>query len=1725
MSKPFTKSILFLLLLCSFAIGRAFGQTITIGAYNKGPYAPGSTTSIPFTVTGCVYPHTTYNLYLSNSTGTFATPKDLIGTFTNFYANYVNGVIPTTGIVSGTGYELEVDAVLNDTLLTSAVSTVPITINASAAGVAAAITSTEICPNNPNVFGTTSGNTGSTVYAFYNTSTAGATVTASFYNELTHASEGTIAPAKGGTNFTANADNYTITVTAVSAGGIVGTESYYLINNVVNTSFDIPGGSTICLGPGGKGSLPYGFDISSAIGIQNNFPGLVYCITWGDGTTDSLTFCNIKADNGLISHPYTYSSCGNIPLNNVDNSFEVSLQLYSPYCGNIGSPLNANAYVFTPPVNDFVLPSNGVVCAGSTVTINNTSDPGQVQGGTGANCRNQNAQYTWQVSGQPPSGIYPLGTPFTYTFTTAGTYVITLRLATHEPSSCAPTDATQTICIQNPPQPKFSLPVITGCPPLSVTPIQQSVIDSNCNNKNTYLWTVTGPASVSYADGTNANSAKPKFGFNNPGIYQVTLGINTLSCGLVTTQPQTIVVDSALAVSLSPDTTLCGSDLALTFGPNQGGTSATITGVTQPVANSYTWTVSGGAYTFEGGTTATSHYPQILFSGFGTYTVSVKVQNSCGSITKSQTISLVNGPAITITPSATNTCPSTAVILKGAIDGSSTGFAWSSSGSGKFSAPNSLTTDYTPSVTDNAAGNVAITLTAKTSLAAPCSLVSQIVTIGIYPPNTITGASTNQICSGSALDYAIVSTVPGSTFTWTASLVTGKVTGFSSVGGGSDINDLLTNPGATNAAVKYIITPSANGCIGTPFTLLVTVLPLPVITATPAAQTICNGSAASINLKSNMPGTTYTWTTTSTPANVVAGNLPQSTPVTASAISNILSTVSYTSNATVTYIITPYNDSCAGVPVTATVIIPPLPVVSNPGNNDEVCNATTYTLNGNNPSPGTGKWTVSVSPATTPAPSFDDDTNPASTVSGLKAGAIYTFTWTITSGALCNPSANTVTIIDDLPSAGGTTAGGATVCTGSNSGTITLSGQLGNIIGWESTNATAVNWQPTATPPNTTASQSYFSLTQTTLYRAVVQNGVCGIAYSTVTTIVVSQPAIQAVAGPSQTLCGATTTVLTGNNPSPFTGGWTQKAGPPANIAPLTNASAAVSNLKPGNVYTFQWTINGQPPCANSSDTTQIVDENDVIAGFTVDKADGCGVYTVNFTNTSTVLTGTSFMWDFGDPSATPANPNTSTLVNPSHTFLPTTDGKDTTYIVALSIVGNCKQRPADTLAITVRTQTPVVQIVPQQVAGCSPFTLVVNNYSPGNNESYVYYLQNANGQNAINPIHTTNKNAVSLGPITINTTQQFTLYAVATDTCGNTGESNLIPITISVPNLIAQMAIANGVSAGCVPLTVNFLNNSVGGGTFLYKIYDATQTNLIDTRTGGPGLTPYTFNSPLTPPGTYYVTVTATNNCTSAESSPKVRVDVYPVPLPQFAANDTSGCRSVTVSFTNNTPNDPSIQATSLNYAWSFGDGSPDEDIFTPAPHVYSSKSSPYTVTLTATNPVTNCTNVITKTAYINVTAPPGTLFTEKPEGITSIPNYTFSFIDQTTGNPVSWYWQFGDGTSDSTSRNPQHTYSDTGRYAVSLTTGTASGCDSTVTDTVRITGIPGQLFLPNAFQPDGGSTAVRVFMAKGSGIKTWRMQIFNNFSQLVWETTELDANGSPVAGCLCLAGIGQFY
>lgn len=74
--------------------------------------------------------------------------------------------------------------------------------------------------------------------------------------------------------------------------------------------------------------------------------------------------------------------------------------------------------------------------------------------------------------------------------------------------------------------------------------------------------------------------------------------------------------------------------------------------------------------------------------------------------------------------------------------------------------------------------------------------------------------------------------------------------------------------------------------------------------------------------------------------------------------------------------------------------------------------------------------------------------------------------------------------------------------------------------------------------------------------------------------------------------------------------------------------------------------------------------------------------------------------------------------------------------------------------------------------------------------------------------------------------------------------------------------------------------------------------------------------------------------------------------------------------------------------------------------------------------------------------------VFTENPP--TGCGQASIQFKDQSTGNPSSWLWNFGDGSPTSTQQNPTHFYPSPGTYQVTLTA--SNGTPSTTTGTVTV-------------------------------------------------------------------------
>jgi len=132
----------------------------------------------------------------------------------------------------------------------------------------------------------------------------------------------------------------------------------------------------------------------------------------------------------------------------------------------------------------------------------------------------------------------------------------------------------------------------------------------------------------------------------------------------------------------------------------------------------------------------------------------------------------------------------------------------------------------------------------------------------------------------------------------------------------------------------------------------------------------------------------------------------------------------------------------------------------------------------------------------------------------------------------------------------------------------------------------------------------------------------------------------------------------------------------------------------------------------------------------------------------------------------------------------------------------------------------------------------------------------------------------------------------------------------------------------------------------------------------------------------------------------------------------------------------------------WDFGDGSAHSSAQNPS-HTFNSVGN-FIVTLT----VTGSGGTTSSSLTISVTAPPPALSADfTASQLLGIVPLVVTFTDRSTGNPVSWDWNFGDGSQHSSAQNPTHIYIVPGTYTVTLTVRNSAGATSSKSATIRAT------------------------------------------------------------------------
>ncbi len=295
-----------------------------------------------------------------------------------------------------------------------------------------------------------------------------------------------------------------------------------------------------------------------------------------------------------------------------------------------------------------------------------------------------------------------------------------------------------------------------------------------------------------------------------------------------------------------------------------------------------------------------------------------------------------------------------------------------------------------------------------------------------------------------------------------------------------------------------------------------------------------------------------------------------------------------------------------------------------------------------------------------------------------------------------------------------------------------------------------------------------------------------------------------------------------------------------------------------------------------------------------------------------------------------------------------------------------------------------------------------------------------------------------------------------------------------------------------CFGYTVNFLNNSVNGTTYLWNFGDGN--TLADT------------SQQFAPSYTYldsgvYNVMLIVNPYTSCADTGYTTFYIYPLLDPNFAPPAMQCITNNSFSFT---------AAGSFlgngTFSWNFGpNATPQTSALQNPTGITFNAPGTYAITLTVTE--NGCTKSYTN--FITVSPLPVVQFNLPPQA--GCPPLIVQFTDNSligTGVTTSYFWDFGDGNT-STLQNPVHTYIATGSYTVSLTVITFNGCVDTVTFTmnnlitvhpVPTAGLSADPMITSIFTPDVTFTdlsmnAISCYLYFGDGSGTNNCNITHTY------------------------------
>lgn len=435
-------------------------------------------------------------------------------------------------------------------------------------------------------------------------------------------------------------------------------------------------------------------------------------------------------------------------------------------------------------------------------------------------------------------------------------------------------------------------------PTPTVTPSNPSI----CPGGSVVL-TGNGADSYTWTPGTNLSCTScisPTASPSQNTTYTVT-GVSSAGCSGTTSV--TVIINSVPTVTVTPPApSIClGSSVGLTANG----------------ASTYTWAPSTSL------SCTSCPDPTANPASQTTYTVT---GTSAAGCTESTTVTVSISPnlVIGVTPASPAICSGNSVQLT--ANGGST-YNW---------APSSgLSCINCPNPTANPTSQTTYTVTGTST--AGCT-GSTTVTVSINPNPTATVPSNITVCNnGVVAATSFTSTPAGGTYTWSNS---NTAIGLGASGSGNIPSFTATNSSSSPITVTITVTPSLNGCTGTPSAYTITVNPTPSSDFSVSSPN-CTENTATISYNGfSFAGATYTWTFSGGTAVPGSGQGPQQ--------------VTWTSPGTYSVTLVVTENNCVSTLTSHNVLVSNISTTS-PSHTNVICNgesngtATVYPINGSLP--------------------------------------------------------------------------------------------------------------------------------------------------------------------------------------------------------------------------------------------------------------------------------------------------------------------------------------------------------------------------------------------------------------------------------------------------------------------------------------------------------------------------------------------------------------------------------------------------------------------------------------------------------------------------------------------------------------------------------------------------------------------------------------------------------